>query len=381
MDWHANESKSMNDSITLRRKRMTTKNSLIRTAIDSGICALLIALAGCASKPPANKSNYTFFPPSPDEPRIQFLTSFSSDIDLGRSSSFMDFVTGKPAGPSPLVKPYGLTMHQGKLYVCDTMTGSIEVFDMAKKNARYLRPKGEGRLQMPINVHFDDDGTIYVTDTGRNQVLMFDKTENYIGAMGVKDEMRPSDVVIHGDRLYIADLKDHCVKVYGKADRKLQFTIPRDAQSTNEGKLFSPTNLALDKEGRLLVSDTGAFAVQVYDLEGKYLRKIGQQGVAPGLFARPKGIATDRENRIYVVDASTQVVQLFDNNGRLLMYFGSPGNSTQGELYLPAGIDVDYDNVGVFKEWVAPGKELEYVILVASQFGYNKVSVYGFLKK
>jgi sugar lactone lactonase YvrE len=344
-----------------------------------GITGLVVLLAGCASKP-TSKASYTFFPPAPDEPRIQFLTSFSSDVDLGRSSSFVDFVTGRPTGPSPLVKPYGLALREGKLYVCDTMTASIEVFDLEKKKARYLKPKGEGRLQVPINIHFDQDGTIYVTDTGRDQIVIFDKDEKYVSAMGVKDEMKPSDVAITPDRLYVADLKDHCVKVYGKADHKLLFTIPRDPKAT-EGKLFSPTNLSIDKQGRLLVSDTGAFVVQVYDLEGKYIRRIGQQGVAPGLFARPKGVATDREGRIYVVDASTQVVQLFDTEGKLLMFFGSPGNSTQGELYLPAGIDVDYDNTGVFKNLVAPGKELEYVILVASQFGYNKVSVYGFLKK
>jgi len=358
---------------------LTRAVRLLSTGSLLGFGALFLVLAGCATKPPA-KVTYTFFPPAPDEPRVQFLTSFSSDVDLGRTASFVDFVTGRPSGPSPLVKPYGLAMRQGKLYVCDTMTASIEVFDLAKKTARYFRPKAEGRLQVPINIHFDKDGTIYVTDTGRNQVLIFDKDEKYVSAMGVKDEMKPADIAITADRLYIADLKDHCVKVYGKADHKLLFSIPRDPKAA-EGKLFSPTNLALDNEGRLLVTDTGAFAVQVYDLEGNYIRRIGQQGVAPGLFARPKGLATDREGRIYVVDASTQVVQLFDKEGRLLMYFGQPGSSTQGELYLPAGIDVDYDNLDVFKMFVAPGKQLEYVILVASQFGYNKVSAYGFLKK
>jgi DNA-binding beta-propeller fold protein YncE len=342
-------------------------------------CGALLVLAGCASRAPKNNT-FTFFPPPPDEPRIQFLTSFSSDLDLGHTGSFVDFVTGKPAGPNPLVKPYGIAIRQGRIYVCDTMTASIEVFDFAKKNSRYFKPRAEGRLQVPINITFDADGTMYVTDTGRDQVLIFDKAENYVGAIGVKDEFKPSDMAITSERLYIADLKDHCVKVYGKADHKLLFTIPRDPKAA-EGKLFSPTNLALDSgDGRLLVSDTGAFGVQIYDLEGKFLRRIGQQGVAPGLFARPKGIDVDREGRVYAVDASTQVVQLFDKEGRLLIYFGQPGNSSQGELYLPAGIAVDYDNASLFNHLVAPGHSLEYVILVTSQFGYNKVSVYGFLK-
>jgi hypothetical protein len=89
----------------------------------------------------------------------------------------------------------------------------------------------------------------------------------------------------------------------------------------------------------------------------------------------------DREGRAYVVDAATQVVQIFDSEGRLLMYFGAPGASTQGELGLPAGVDIDYENVGYFQKYLAPGHECEYLVLVASQVGPRKVNVYGFLKK
>ena len=343
-------------------------------------CALLALLSGCATARKAAPKIHTFFPPSPDEPRIQFLMSFSADVDLGRSTSFTDFITGRPTGPKPLVKPYGLAISEGMIYVCDTMTGSIEIFDLVKKRARDFAPGAEGRLQTPINLTIDSDGTCYVTDTGRSQVIIYSKDGTYLGAIGAKDEMKPSDIALTPDRLYITDLKGHCVRVYSKGERKLMFTIPRDPKAA-EGRLFSPTNLALDKQDRLLVSDTGAFSVQVYDLEGKYLNRIGQQGVAPGLFARPKGVAADREGRAYVVDAATQVVQLFDRDGKLLLFLGQPGASREGELYLPAAVKVDYDNVKLFQKYAAPGFNLEYLILVTSQFGINKVSVYGFLRK
>jgi DNA-binding beta-propeller fold protein YncE len=350
----------------------------IRSWLLTGLWAVALAAlaAGCVS---ARKSapSYTFFPAAPDEPRIQFLAAFSSDLELGRSPSFSDFITGRPSGASPLVKPYGMALKDGKLYVCDTMTSSIQVFDLVKRRSRNFAPRGEGRIQTPINITIDADGTRYVTDTGRNQVLIFSKDDGYVGAIGTTGEMKPTDVAVTPDRLYVTDVKGHGVRVYSKADRKLMFTIPRDAKPGKEG-LYSPTNLAIDKQGRLLVSDLGAFAVQVYDLDGKYLRTIGQQGVAPGLFARPKGIAVDREGRVYVVDASTQVVQLFDPEGRLLMYFGQAGSSTEGELYLPAAVKVDYDNVSLFQKKAAPGFKIEYLILVTSQFGDRKISVYGF---
>lgn len=348
---------------------------------QQAVLGLVVAafLCGCATDRKPKPVSYTYFPPAPDEPRLQYVTSFSSDIDLGRKSGFADFVTGKPEAEKTLIKPYGLALNRGKLYVCDTVANAIQIFDLPRKRASYFAPPGEGRLRMPINLSFDKDGTMYVADTGRNQIVIYGPDGSYVGAIGKKDELRPCDVAIKGDRLYIADLKAHAVLVYSKTERKLLFSIPQDPK-TAEGKLFSPTNLALDQRGRLLVSDIGSSAVQVYDSEGKFERTIGKQGVGPGMFARPKGVAMDRAGLAYVVDAATQVVQIFDAEGRLLLTFGQPGTTSYGELVLPAGIEIDYDNVGYFQKYAAPGRQFEYVVLVTSQFGSRKVNVYGFLK-
>ena len=220
----------------------------------------------------------------------------------------------------------------------------------------------------------------YVADTERKQVVIFNKDDTYAGAIGVKDEMKPCDVAVTADRLYVADLQGHAVRVYDKASRKFLFNIPQDTKQ-EEAKLFSPANLAIDGKDRLLVSDMGGFLVQVYDLEGKWLKSFGKQGVGAGAFARPKGVGVDKEGRAYVVDAATQVVQIFDTEGKLLLYFGEPGASTQGELSLPAGLTIDYENVGYFQKYLAPGQECEYLVMVTSQVGPRKVNVYGFLKK
>lgn len=347
-------------------------------------CLLLGLLGGCTTATKAPKK-YTFFPPSPDEPRVQFLTSFSSDAELGRTRNFSDYITGEqPAGG--LVKPYGVALHDGKIFVCDTVQNLVEVFDLRKHRASYFMPQGEGSLRLPINITIDTDGTRYVADTGRRQVMTYGSDGGFLSAIGKKDEMKPSDVAVSTDRLYIADMLNHCVKVYGKADQKFLFSIPEasatNSSTTNQAMLYSPGNLAVDqKNGRLLVSDLGTFSVKVFDLDGKYLRTIGSQGLGAGMFSRPKGVAVDRQGLTYVVDAATQVVQLFDPEGRLLLFFGQPGASTFGQLVLPASVKVDYDNVGYFQKYVAPGYQCEYLIVVISQFGGDKVSVYGFLKQ
>jgi sugar lactone lactonase YvrE len=346
----------------------------------AGAALLALLASGCATSKPAAPKTYTLFPPPPDQARVQFLAGFSSDLDLGRKGTFSEYLTGRKLDANRLAKPYGLALKDGKLYVCDTAVGAVQIFDLAKKRSRYLRPRGEGLLVLPANISVDDDGVFYVADTGRNKVLIFDQKDTCLGAIGKEGEMKPADVAVSRDRIYIADVKGHCVRVYSKQERELLFTIPRDPKA-EQGRLYTPTNLALDPQGRLLVSDTGGFAVQVYDLDGKFLRTLGGQGVAPGLFARARGVAVAREGLAYVADASTQVVQIFNPEGKLLLVFGAPGATAEGELYLPAAVKVNYDSLKFFEDRVAPGYKLDHLILVDSQFGAHRVGVYGFLQK
>ncbi|UCE88360.1 MAG: hypothetical protein JSW10_08345, partial [Pseudomonadota bacterium] len=46
-------------------------------------------------------------------------------------------------------------------------------------------------------------------------------------------------------------------------------------------------------------------------------------------------------------------------------------------INLPTDITIDYDTVAYFQQFADPNFKLEYVILVTSQFGINKVNVFG----
>jgi sugar lactone lactonase YvrE len=112
------------------------------------------------------------------------------------------------------------------------------------------------------------------------------------------------------------------------------------SRGTGLGQFNYPTNLALDSTGRLFVSDSLNFRVQVFDADLRPVRTIGKKGDLPGYFAQPKGIALDTENHLYVLDAQFENVQLFNPMGQILMDFGEEGHGP-GQFWLPPSIFIN----------------------------------------
>src|SRR5260221_13079743 len=207
-------------------------------------------LSGSATQKPAARTEY-FFPPPPDAPRLQYLTGFSSEKEFGgaEAKSLMTFLTGAKRTDKELGKPYGAAAWGKKLFVCDTAMSAVLILDMDKRHFGVLEAQGEGALKLPLNITADTDGTCYVADTGREQVVLFDKEGKFVAAMGAQGEMKPRDVAVNANRVYVADLLKRNVHVFDKATRKPLFDIPRSEDQTNKIRgVFTPTHIALDSK-------------------------------------------------------------------------------------------------------------------------------------
>lgn len=338
------------------------------------------ALTACVSVPTnpqqtATPSEAVFYPPLPASPRIQLLTTFTGEKDFaGKRSDFAQFVAGDEISRT-LVTIYGVGLFEGKIFAVDSKAAAIATFDLNKQQYSVFNGTGGGKMKLPINITVDSDGTKYVTDTGRNQVLLYDRDNRYIGAYGSAEQFRPVDTAIVGDKLYVVDILHHEVQVLNKRSGNLLFKFGKSGGK--EGELLHPTNIAVGPNGDIFVVETSNFRVQRFTPEGQSVRVYGEVGDTSGKFARPKGIAIDRQGRMHVADAAFQNVQTFDtNDGKLLMAYGQP---EKGEgLSLPAAVKIDYDNVALFKHYADPRFSVEYLILVTSQVAPNKVDVFGF---
>ncbi len=67
----------------------------------------------------------------------------------------MASVVGKEDERS-LNKPYGIAIHKGKIYICDTMLGGLIIVDLNNSTFENFIPKGLGQLKKPINCFTDD---------------------------------------------------------------------------------------------------------------------------------------------------------------------------------------------------------------------------------
>jgi DNA-binding beta-propeller fold protein YncE len=342
----------------------------------AAIGALALAMSACAPKAQPTVAP-VLFPPAPAPPRIQYLTSLSGLKDIASQSSFNRFVAGERPDLR-LDKPYGIAVHGGKIYVCDT-NATVFVFDLTAKTLAPLKgDTGQGKLVQPINVSVDEDGIKYVADPVRGQVVAFDRNDEYLRAYGTPGAWRPVDAAAFGDRLYVADPANHLVRVFDKASASLVKQIGDKGEP--DERLSLPTNLAFDAEGTLYVTDASRFQIVKFDRDGHFRSAVGKPGDNLGHFARPKGIALDREGRLLAVDASFNNVQIFNKDGRLLLFFGEAGDQP-GNFMLPAKVTIDYDNVGYFDRFVQRGFQVEYLIFVTSQFGPRMVNVLAFGKQ
>jgi DNA-binding beta-propeller fold protein YncE len=306
--------------------------------------ALAVSLAsGCAHQ---RDQKYDLVIPPPPETaryRLEWIYQGSDDYQTGGVTSDLLFGKQSAAETHRLFKPIGVVSDgKGLVYVTDTARPPrVEVFDDVKREVRMIGTEGQGQLLLPLGLALGPDGTIYVADALRKQVVAFAPDGAVRAAYGSKETLgRPTATAVDGERglLYVADTSAHRVQVFSLAGGALLRTIGR--RGSGPGEFNFPEALTVAPDGSLYVVDTMNFRYQVFDQEGKFLVAHGSIGQEPGRFARPKSIALDQDGHVYVSDAAFSNVQVFDAEGRLLIWIGG-GGSIPGAFALAEGVFVD----------------------------------------
>lgn len=346
----------------------------VRCGVVMFVCSLVL-FCGCSG--PQVRHEPVFYPSPPEKPRLQFLTSISSEDDLtGKKPGIDDFIMGDKQSDASMGRPYAVHAAKGMIYLTDRGSNDLITINLTTNKIIPLRAGGRGALQVPAGIWVAENGDKFIADMKRKQVVVFDRNDGFLTALGDSTQLeRPVDVAVNDERVYVCDIEKHQVVVFDRLTGRQLATIGKPG--TGEGELNRPSHLTLDSAGNLYVTEAMNFRVQKFSPDGTFLKRIGQAGNVLGTFARPKGVAVDRDNNLYVVDSAFENVQIFNPEGKLLLFFGGAGDSP-GSMYLPAGIAVDYENLAHFQKYADPRFKLRYLIYVCNMLGSNKLSVYGF---
>ncbi len=347
-------------------------------ALNLLLCLTFLTLLG-ACAPTVPKVPTTFYPALPQQPRLQYLTSITTEEDLGKkASAFREFVVGKEQNMKRVARAHDIGSVKGKLYISDRTLKTILIIDLEKQEFDFFKDERQGALKEPFGIDVTAAGDKYVVDGERKQVVMYGPDDKYVRAYGEPGQFeRPLDVAVYGDKLFVVDFPRHTLVVVDKASGKTLQTIGK--RGTGPGEFDRPTHIRVDRKGNLFVNDSFNFRIQKLSADGTFIKEYGYPGATLGGFGRPKGLdLSPEDDLLYVVDASFENVQIFsEETTDLLLFFGTYGNAP-GSLYLPSALFVDDKNMEYFQRYVDKDFKIRYLVIAASHLGEKKLNIYGF---
>jgi len=286
------------------------------------------------------------WPSPPQQARIKHIQTISSIKDISEEPGFFSkvfsFLFGSKNIDRWLVQPVGIAVDRdGKLYIADPGINGIHILDIKKKDYRFLAETKFGAFKSPVGLAFSRDGTLYLSDSERGEIFVLAGNEDVL--FSIKNNIvRPTGLSIIGERLYVTDTGKNKVVVF---DLTGNFLFEFGQRGNGEGEFNFPVQLTFNNS--LSVVDAMNFRIQQFTPDGKYVSSFGQIGSSAGSFANPKSVARDSDGHLYVTDALLDNFQIFNNDGQLLLVVGSKGNA-DGEFTSPSGIAIDEsDNVYV----------------------------------
>lgn len=228
---------------------------------------------------------------------------------------------------------------------------------------------GGDLLRRPSSVGLASNGDIYVADTGKRRVVVFDRDgtfkETFGGEPGQKANQiwEPIDVAVGQDgRAYVLDKGLKKIVIYD---------VTRAPQKEI---VFEPTPLSVTIKGDRLYVTTES-GVMVGDLDGRLVTGYVHLGQGPGQFDKPGAVAVSEDGTMYIADSFNYRVQALSKRGRALWQYGTPlprDNAIQyrgasRKFGLPASIALGDDR----RLYVVDGTNSEIVVL-ASDGSYEE---------
>jgi len=202
--------------------------------------------------------------------------------------------------------PFGVAVgNDGRVYCSDEWTNTISVFDPNGK-FQYKFGKtgsGDGELQRPAGIAVEKNGNVIVVDSGNCRLQVFSPEGKLLAQCGKAGSgdgefNQPWGITTDTDgNIYVADWKNHRVQklspqgkflmkigTYGELPRSddayavtylgpYVSSLP-ESHYPKAGLLNHPTDVAVDPDGDIYVTDWGNHRVSIFEADGTPLTNL-----------------------------------------------------------------------------------------------------------
>ena len=239
-----------------------------------------------------------------------------------------------PAASSRFNEPFGVaTYKNGSVHVADHYNNKLRVIDKVGD------VKTVSNFYLPDGVDLDDNGIIYLADSIYHQITTFDggMLKDIAGKLWVPGQDNgpaasatfngPTDIAVdRTGKVYVADTGNHLIRLI---DNGIVSTLAGSGKAgSNDGKGTAatfkyPHGVALDNKGTVYVADRGNHVIRKIQIkDGEVSTLAGTLGKGAGyndsttaaaaLFYKPTGVAVDNTGKVYVADNGNHLIRMID---------------------------------------------------------------------
>lgn len=231
----------------------------------------------------------------------------------------------------PLGRPSGVTFDShGHLLVFTR--GDRPLLEIDAASGTLIKAFGEGRYTRSHGLRVDPEGNIWTTDVAGHTVTKMNANGDVLLTLGTKDKpgnwdeaagarllFEPNDIGFapNGDVLVVQGHGKGDPRVL-RFDRTGRFIKSWGGLGSGPGQFDQSHSVVVDSRGLVYVADRQNHRVQVFNLDGAYIKEWKFAGLPCGLFI-------GKDGQMYLASGFSGQILKLDGNGKAIGMFGQPG--------------------------------------------------------